>query len=200
MHYFKIFGFHLLLTNEPAPISETNECHFGFEIETDTELDLFVEGDAVNAEAQIAERDLPIRIDLSFETITEDVIEGQIRLGNDKGSEEASFFRQGFFESGVGDFLRGRVDSLEAVLIELPVQNLSGLFYFCDPFPNTGSHKMILEPAIRPLHFPLGGRRQGVNHFDPQVFQNFLPLNNGVFLFEVRPGPDRVSLFDVFED
>ena len=101
MHYFEIFSFDFLLTGEPSPTPKTNEGHSGFEVETDAEFDFFVEGDAVNAEAQISERDLPIRIDFSFEAITENIIEGQIRFGNGKGPEEASFFSYGFFKLGV---------------------------------------------------------------------------------------------------
>lgn len=200
MHFFKILGFDFLLSHQAASVPESDEGHFCFEVEADPEFDLFVEGNAMNTEAQIVERDFPIRVDFSFEAVTEDVLEGQIRLGDDKGSEEASLFLKGFFESDVWNFFCGRVDSFEAVFVEFRVKNLPGLFYLGEPFPDTGSHQMVLKPAIRSLHLPLGGRTQGVNDLDSQVLQNLPPLNNGVFLLEVRFGPDRVPLFDEFED
>lgn len=166
MHFFKIFGFDFLLTHEPSPIPEADERHPVFKIKADAEFYFFMEWNSVNGELQVVERDSPIGIDLSSESITKNIVESLIRFWQGKGSEEASLFRHGFFESGVRDFLRGRMDSLEAVLVEFQIKNFSGLLYFCDPFPDTGSHQMVLEPAIRSLHFSLGGWAQGINHFD----------------------------------
>lgn len=79
-------------------IPESNESHVRFDVETDSEFNFFSDRNAMNAEAQIIEGDSAIGIDGSFEPVTEDVIECQIRFWNDKGSEETSLLLKGGFK------------------------------------------------------------------------------------------------------
>lgn len=200
MHSFKIIALNLLLGNEPSPIPKSNQCHFCFAVAADPELHFFPDGNAVDAEAQVVKGDPAIRIDDSLVAITEDIV-GRLkgRLDN-KGTEEVPLFFDGSCESKRRDFPGGRVNPLESVLVDLPIKNLPGLFDLCDSFPATGADQMILHPPIGSLHFSLGRRAQGIGHLDVQILQDFSPLDDGVFLFDVGLLPKGVSLLDEPED
>lgn len=92
------------------------------------------------------------------------------------------------------------MNAFVSVLIDFPIQDFPGLVDRFDSVPYARSDQMILNPAVRSFYLSLGGRTQGIDDFNTQILQNFLPLNDGIFFFDVSLLPDGVSSFDKSED
>ena len=107
MHFFKILALNLLLIDKPSPIPESNERHFGFEIKTDPQFDLFPDWNAMDAEAQAVEGNSAIGINDSLVTITEDVIDCLKGRLDDEGTEKVFLFLGGPCKSKRRDFSGG---------------------------------------------------------------------------------------------
>ena len=75
MHFFDILCFDVLLFYQTAEIPESNESHLCFEVETDSQFNLFTDRDTMNTKAQIIEGDFAIGVDGSLEPITKNIIQ-----------------------------------------------------------------------------------------------------------------------------
>ena len=94
----------------------------------------------VNLELEVVNRDSSIRVDGSVHSKAEDIFSRPIRGFDLKGSEERTFFFEGFLEPQIGDFLCGGMDLLMVISVEFVVKNPLGLFDLGDIFSDTGSN------------------------------------------------------------
>jgi hypothetical protein len=74
VHFFEVICFDFLLTYQPTKIPESDEGHFCVKVETDSEFNLFTDGNAVYTEAQIIKRDPTLGVNSSLESVTEDIV------------------------------------------------------------------------------------------------------------------------------
>jgi hypothetical protein len=154
----------------------------------------------VDLELEIVDRDSSIRVDGSVHSKAEDIFDGLIRGFDLKGSEERTFFFEGFLEPQIGDFLCGGMDLLVIIPVEFVVKNPLGLFDLGDILSDTGSDESILEPTIGSFNLTSGLGRKGVNDLHIAILQNLLPLRGGFIGEEVVFIPERVSSPDKSED
>ena len=70
MDFFDILCFDVLLFHQTAEIPESYVRHLGFEVETDSQFNLFTDRNTMDAKAQIIEGDFAIGVDGSLEPIT----------------------------------------------------------------------------------------------------------------------------------
>jgi hypothetical protein len=117
-----------------------------------------------------------------------------------KGSEERAFFFKSFLEPEIGDFLGGGVNLLVIISVQFMVKNPLGLFDFGDILSDTGSDKVVLEPAIGSFNLAPGLGRKGVNHLHIAILQDLLPLRGGLIGEEVVLIPEGVSSSDKPKD
>ena len=118
----------------------------------------------VDFQLEIVDRDSSIRVDGSVHSKAEDIFDGLIRGFDLKGSEERTFFFEGFLEPQIGDFLCGGMDLLVIIPVEFVIKNPLGLFDLGDILSDTGSDESILEPTIGSFNLTSGLGRKGVNH------------------------------------
>jgi hypothetical protein len=149
---------------------------------------------------EVVDRDSSVRVNSSVHSKAEDIFDRLVRGFDLKGSEERTFFFEGFLEPQIGDFLCGGMDLLVVISVEFMVKNPLGLFDFGDILSDTSSDESILEPAIRSFNLTSGLGRKGVNHLDVAILQDLLPLRGGLVGQEVVFIPEGVSSSDKSED
>jgi hypothetical protein len=115
-------------------------------------------------------------------------------------SKEGLFLFQGSLKTKIRNFLGGRVNLSVVISVDFLSKDLLGRFHLGDIFSDTGSNQMVLEPTIRPFHFPFGLGGEGISDFYITIIQNLLPLRSGFVSEEVVFSPDRIPSLNKSED
>jgi hypothetical protein len=164
------------------------------------DLDMLPDRDLRHGEHLPVELDPAIGVDGSRLSKAEDVLEGCVGLRKGEGTEERLTRPSCPFESHVRDLARRRMDALVVVTIDLVLEDGANIVEGGELIEGRRADRSILEPAVGPLDFALGLRRERIGDVHAQDLHDLLPL--GIRLVGLKDGvvPEAVPLVDVAED